>query len=110
MRWLTFLGLRYGIAFALALVIAGFVVTLKFVAPESSTTVQTSSGEYRDTPNVVHEHIHEGDDLAPTRAPVEPSTSPGAVPPEVVAKTFTQAWVRHTGVSGQEWLTGLSPY
>ncbi|MBA3489079.1 MAG: hypothetical protein H0T78_05945 [Longispora sp.] len=110
MRWLTFLGFRYGIALALSVLIAGFVLTLRLVAPESSTPGQPFSDHSRTLPADPHEQVHEGDDLTPIRTSAQPVTSPGAAPPEVVAKTFAQAWVRHTGVSGKDWLAGLSPY
>src|SRR5262249_52344442 len=39
-------------------------------------------------------------------SPGQPSTSPGAAGPLAVANLFTTAWLRHTGVSAQDWYAG----
>ncbi|WP_018352322.1 hypothetical protein [Longispora albida] len=110
MRWLSYLGARYGIALGLALLIAGLVLTVRLAGPAPGGEPVMPGGTGTQAVPATQEHADEGHDLEPSRAPASPSTGAGFAPPDVVAKTFTSAWLRHTGVSGEQWLTGLKPY
>ncbi|GIG58728.1 hypothetical protein Lfu02_31000 [Longispora fulva] len=110
MRWLSYLGARYGIALVLALLIGALVLTVKIAAPEAApSAVGPDTGSAQPVPANTEAH-QEGDDLEPSRSPAPPSTSPGAAAPDVVAKTFTSAWLKHTGVTGDQWRAGMRPY
>ncbi|WP_412540789.1 hypothetical protein R8Z50_34205 [Longispora sp. K20-0274] len=110
MRWLSYLGARYGVALVLALLIGGLVLTVKIAAPEAApSAVGPDTGSAQPAPVNTDPH-QEGNDLEPSRSPAPPSISPGAVLPEVVAKSFAQAWLRHTGVTGDQWRAGMRPY
>ncbi|MGY0232619.1 hypothetical protein [Longispora urticae] len=110
MRWLSYLGARYAIALVMVLLIAGLILTIKVVAPEAApSAVGPDTGSAQPAPVNTEPH-QEGTDLEPSRSPAPPSTSPGAAPPEVVAKTFALAWLKHTGVTGDQWRAGLRPY
>jgi hypothetical protein len=109
---LRLLGTRYGIALVLTvlvLVVVGFARSIlagsasshdqvgPLVAPPSTSAAVDSSL---------------GDDSAvepSMSADDQPSVSPGTPNPATVAGRFITAWLKHTGVSGDQWRAGLLP-
>lgn len=107
-RFLRLLGTRYGIALVLALVVLGIVGVIRGFAgsrpppPAGLGAGATSTASFDP---------YAGDDsvVSPV-APPPPVTSPGAATPDIVATKFATAWLHHTGVTMQQWWSGLKPY
>jgi hypothetical protein len=98
---------RLSVALALTVVVFGIVGAARLVSSSSDagpglrgaptqpiTTVDPTAG---------------ADGAISTGAPPSPTTSPGGVPPDGVARAFAAAWVAHTGVSQQQWHAALLP-
>jgi hypothetical protein len=91
------------VAIALIVGIAKLVGGNNALAPVGSGPVEVA------TPSATTSQLPD-DGIGTPPSPPPPSTSPGAVDPQTVALSFTQAWLHHTGVTPQQWFDGISPY
>lgn len=101
------LGTRYGIALVLLVVVLGVVALFRGIAgnereptaapvPPASPRV-AGNGTPLDTDNRVE--------------PPSPSIADTTrLEASATALSFTAAWLRHTGVTGAQWRSGLAPY
>jgi hypothetical protein len=116
---LRLLGNRYALAGLLVLGIGAVLVGARLAGgaagPPPLTTGAGSPGAVASVPGGSAVGLSTQDDDgvdeggAPD-SPGQPSTSPGAAGPLAVANLFTTAWLRHTGVSAQDWYAGLRGY
>lgn len=98
---------RIGVALGLAVVILGIVGAARFLSgPNDDLTVQTQPTAPIETidPEAGDDGVTEADST-PT-----PSTRPGAAAPSAVAKSFAVAWLKHQGVSAEQWHATLVPH
>jgi hypothetical protein len=108
-RFLRLLGTRYGIALILAIIVVAIVGALRGFSgsrppPPAGLAAGPASAQASTEAN-------EGDDSVDNQPSAPgPVTSPGAATPDTVALKFTTAWLHHTGVSAQQWWSGLKPY
>jgi hypothetical protein len=97
---------RYGIGLLLAIVVLGIVGAARLFAGPDSGRTGPSSGTVVTTVNPTA-----GDDGEFSPPPTEtPAISPGTAPPDKVAAAFAAAWLDHTGVSAERWLSRLKPH
>jgi hypothetical protein len=105
---LRLIGNRYGISLGLVVVVVAIVVVAKALGGGGGSGTAVHGDPVPAGP--VATSFEPDDGEASPAAPLPPSTSPGAPAPTKVAADFTQAWLRHDGVSAEQWLAGLSPY
>lgn len=105
---LRLLGTRYGLALLLAVIVLAVVGVTQAVTggggPDDrllGPAVEVSRGTGPSAAD---------DGLTTPESPAGPVTSPGAASPEKVATDFATAWLRHQGVSAEQWRTGLTRY
>jgi len=108
---LRLLGTRYGIALLLTLLILSGVAVLKAVngsyprAPLAGPAAEPTNRGIDSSSAAASDDSVQTDD-----SPPPPVTSPGAAPPADVAANFARAWLKHDGVSGDQWRAGLQKY
>ncbi|MBO0871458.1 MAG: hypothetical protein J2P15_23130 [Micromonosporaceae bacterium] len=113
---LRLLGNRYGLAGLLVLGIGAVLLVARLVGGGSAapplTTGAGSPGPAGGATATASLSTQDNDGPAEDipESPGQPSTSPGAAGPLAVANQFTAAWLRHTGVSAQDWYAGLRRY
>jgi hypothetical protein len=112
---LRLIGTRYGIALILALLVLGIVGIGKAVTGDNQAEVPIGPAiSPPTTPGPTGPTL--GDDSlvdpveSESSASVGPSLSPNAPSPNTVASRFITAWLRHTGVSAEQWRAGLAPH
>jgi hypothetical protein len=107
---LRILGSRYGIAVILAVVVLGIVgVTKAFISDGTSrvpigpavSPIQTAAAPDASL----------GDDSVddPPSSDPQPSLSANGPTAKTVASRFVTAWLKHDGVSGDQWRSSLKP-
>jgi len=107
---LRLLGTRYGIALLLTLIVLGGVAVLKAVngsyprPPLAGPVLVPSHGVDSSSAAAADDSVQTDD------SPPPPVTSPGAAPPADIAANFARAWLKHDGVSGDQWRAGLQKY
>jgi hypothetical protein len=101
------LGTRYGVALILAFFVVAIVATMRMAHgtedrpisnPVASATVVGPSPTLPD------------DGIAAEEAPSEPSPSAAGAAVDKVAIGFAEAWVRHVGVTADQWRNALTRY
>nr|MDT0662650.1 hypothetical protein [Micromonospora sp. DSM 115978] len=98
---------RLGIALVLAVVILGIVGATRLVAGPLGSDTGVTGAPVEPIETV---HPTTGDDgVLGTGPPPAPSTSPGAAPPETVARQFATAWLDHREVTAEQWYATLLP-
>jgi hypothetical protein len=102
-----FLRSRLGVALALAVIVFGIVGAARLF-PGSSDAGSALPGVPSQPITTVNPTAG-ADGAISTVEPPSPTTSPGGVPPDGVARAFAAAWVAHTGVSQQQWHAALLP-
>jgi hypothetical protein len=104
------LGNRYGAALALIAVIAAVVAVGKLVGHPAANHPALNPDAV--APAVSASTSQEPDDGMdqPSEAPLAPSTSPGAAPPQTVAVDFARAWLNHTNISATDWHKAVAKY
>jgi hypothetical protein len=104
---LRLLGTRYGMALVLAVAVLGIVGVMRGVAGTNRQTL----GSAVEPSQLRSIDPTAGDDsvLVPD-SPAPPYTSPGAAEPGTVATQFVQAWLKHDGVTPEQWRQGLARY
>lgn len=106
---LRLLGTRYGMAIILAVVVLGVVGITRAVAGSYRSTTLDPGVEPTHS-NVAIDPTAGNDSILTPEAPPPPSTSPGAAEPQSVANDFVQAWLRHDGVTAEQWQSGFARY
>jgi hypothetical protein len=106
---LRLLGTRYGLALIAAVLVLAVVGVVRGFAGSYRDTgmapaINPSRTEVAPDPSVTNEGV-----VTPEPVP-QPSTSRGAPAPEVVAADFLGAWLRHDGVTPQQWQAGFARY
>jgi hypothetical protein len=110
-RILRLLGTRYGIALILAVVVLGIVgVTRGFSGSRPAPPPAAPDVAAGGSPSASFDPYAGDDSVQSPEAPPPPVTSPGAATPDTVATNFATAWLHHTGVTAQQWWSGLKPY
>jgi hypothetical protein len=107
------IGNRYGAAFVVVFVIAvvvGFGKLLGGTAPHTSSGYDPGQADPGSAAGVDVSPIPDDGDVGPSGSPAPPSISPGAASAQAVALSFAQAWLRHVGVTPQDWHARLSRY
>jgi hypothetical protein len=108
---LAWLGTRYGIALVLTLVILGIVVTARTFLDAGTRNDVGPLLEPPTAPSITGPTLGDDSEFEPSSdAPEPPPVSAGAAPPTTVATQFVTAWLRHTGVTGDQWRAGLTPH
>jgi hypothetical protein len=108
---LRLLGTRYGIALVLTLLVIAVVMVARGFA--GTTTEADRFGpvvEASTTPAATGPTLGDDGPAEESDEPVQPSMSAGAASAETVAARFMAAWLKHDGVSGDQWRSGLTPH
>jgi|SRR6476660_9424094 len=102
---LRLLSTRYGVALIIAVLVLGVAGVAKAVSdPEPPPAAPLVGASNAVSPEA--DPDDDGED--PSASPAPPLTSPGATAPDKVAATFAGAWVKHTGVTPEQWRTGIA--
>src|SRR5262245_46533656 len=107
---LRLLGTRYGIGLILAVVIVGVVGITRAVVGDRTANVPIGPVVSPVSTAAAPDSSlgdHSVDD-SPTPVP-GPSLSANAPTAETVAARFMSAWLKHSGVTGDQWRTALKP-
>lgn len=108
---LRLLGTRYGIALVLTLVVLGVVGTTRaFLGTTTEADRQGPVIELSSTPAVTGPTPGDDSVVEVSETPAPPSVSAGAASAESVAERFMAAWLKHTGVTAEQWRAGLTPH
>lgn len=107
-RFLRIFGSRYILAFLLVLGI-GIVVLVGRALGGTSGTGGVTTGSGAPVPTVFASGA-EDDGIETPDSPLPPSTLAGAAKPQALATTFLTEWLRHTGVTADQWYARLAPY
>jgi hypothetical protein len=108
---LRVLGTRYGIALILTLIVLGVVgVTRTFLGTTTEDDRQGPVIETSATPVATGPTLGDDSEIETSERPPQPSVSAGAASAEAVAERFLTAWLKHTGVTAEQWRAGLGPH
>jgi hypothetical protein len=109
---LRLIGTRYGIALALCLMVLLVVGAFRGIAGSNGSDpvapVIARSTEASVDPSAGDDGL--GEDDAGTGTAPPPSVISGAAAPDAIAMSFATAWLRHSGVTTESWLAGMTPY
>lgn len=110
---LRLLNTRYGVALALTVLVLGVVGTFRGVAGNRAPTDYSPAIEPSQTISVEPDEVDDGIAYREGEASAGPSVSvdgatSGAV--TATAKSFTMAWLTHTGVTNSAWLDKMKPH
>src|SRR4051812_42483726 len=106
---LRLLGTRYGMALLLALLVLGVLgITRALAGPDRSSAVQPVVEPSRTFAST--DPTAGNDSLLAPESPSPPTTSPGAAGPETVAGDFLQGWLKHDGVTPEQWRSSFARY
>jgi hypothetical protein len=109
---LRLLGTRYGIALLLTLVVLVVVGVARSFFEAGAAQRNQVGPELPPVSTPAAADASQGDDSVaqPSDAPTaRPSLSAGAPDPATVATRFVTAWLKHTGVTGDQWRAALTP-
>lgn len=99
---------RYGVAALIAVVVVGILASARLVAGPGEEP--PLAGGVPERPLVTIDPTTGEDGLTSPEPPPDPVTSPGTAKPLAVARAFTAAWLRHRGVTAEQWQAGLLPH
>jgi hypothetical protein len=99
---------RYILAFLLVIGI-GIVVFLGRALGGQGGLGGVTAGARSPVP-VVGASGAEDDGVETPESPLPPSTRAGAIKPQALATAFLTEWLRHTGVTADQWYARLVPY
>ena len=108
---LRLLGTRYGIAVALIVIVFGIVGVGRVMTNGRSAEQVGPKVDPLPTPIAsTSSNVESGDDalIEPGNANVSPSLSAGTPSVSTVANRFIEAWLKHSGVGGDQWRMSLS--
>lgn len=101
------IGPRYGISFALVIVVA-LIVVIGNLLPHASKDPFIRAGVDGSPQYTATGPPDDGG--SGLQSPEPPITSPGEAPPQVVATSFAEAWLHHTGVTASAWHRAIAKY
>jgi hypothetical protein len=107
---LRLLGTRYGIALVLVVLVLVAVGLARAAGGPSKPSALTGPPPSAAPSTSASDTALGDDSVATSESPQTPSSAPGSRPPDAVALDFARAWVRTDGVSGEQWLKGMTPY
>lgn len=99
---------RLGVALALAVIILGIVAAARLSAGPGGDGRDLTTG---DVPPVATVDTSAGDDgVLGTEPPPRPTPAASGPAPAAAAKAFATAWLRHDGVTAEQWHHALRPH
>lgn len=107
-RLVRIFGSRYILAFLLVAGI-GAVVLIGRALGGTGGPGGVTAGAQSPGPVVIASGA-ENDGIDTPESPPPPSTRAGAAKPQALATAFLTEWLRHTGVTAQQWYAHLAPY
>jgi len=108
---LRLIGTRYGIALILAFLVLGIVGIGKAITANNRADVPVGPVVSPETtPGPTGPTLGDDSLVDPTGSVAGPSLSANAPSPSTVASRFVTAWLRHTGVTADQWRAGLAPH